>query len=127
MKILIVEPDANRQRQLRTILSSIGHKSGEIESTSDAKSAVSLLRKKKFDLSFVLLHDGGFDGLELLKNIRSGGSSRSLPVVIYSSDVTKENVLEAHETGSNAFLAYPFSVSDVENVIMKATKAKTAV
>ncbi|MCB0323874.1 MAG: response regulator [Bdellovibrionales bacterium] len=124
MKILIVEPDTNRQRQLRTILSSLGHKSAEIESTLDSKGAISLLRKKRFDCSFISMAPGQFDALELLKNIRTGGSSRTLPVIIYSGEVTKENVVSAHEAGSNAFLAYPFSVSDVESVILKATTGK---
>lgn len=123
MKILIVEPDTNRQRQLRTILSSLGHKSGEIESVPDSKTAISVIRKKRFDCCFICLGAAGLDAIDLLKNIRSGGSSRSLPVVIFSPDVTKENVITSHESGANGFLAYPFSVSDVETVLIKALQA----
>lgn len=124
MKILIVEPDTSRQRQLRTILSSIGHKSGEIETANDSKGAISLLRKKRFDISFVAMDAEQFDALELLKNIRTGGSSRGLPVVMYTPDVTKDKVVGAHEAGASGFLAYPFSVSDVETVIIRATKVR---
>ena len=124
MKIIIVEADANRQRQLRTILTSLGHKSAEVETTLDDKSAISLLRKKRFDCGFVSLGSGYFDAIKLLKNIRTGGTSRNLPVVMYAAEVTKENVLASHESGANGFLAYPFSVSDVEAVLLKATKIK---
>lgn len=122
MKILIVEPDPNRQRQLRTILASLGHKSGELETVSDSKSAINTLRKKRFDCVFLAMCPG-LDALALLKEIRSGSSSRSLPCIVYSSDVTKENVVSAAEAGANTFLAYPFSVSDVESVIKQAAKA----
>ena len=119
MKILIVEPDANRQRQLRTILSSLGHKSGEIETVVDAKSAINTLRKKRFDCTFLAM-TSGIDALALLKEIRGGASGKSLPSIVYSSEVTKENVVAAAEAGATTFLAYPFSVSDVENVMKKA-------
>lgn len=124
MKILIVEPDTNRQRQLRTILSSIGHKSGEIETATDDKGAISLLRKKRFDISFVSMDAPQYNAMDLLKNIRSGGSSKSLPVVMYTPEVTKDKVVGAHEGGANGFLAYPFSVSDVENVLGRAVKGR---
>ena len=124
MKILIVEVDSGRQRQLRTILSSLGHKSAEIESAGDQKSAISLLRKKRFDCSFVSMSCPQFDSIELLKNIRTGGSSRNLPVVMYSTEVTKDNVVASHEAGASGFLAYPFSVSDVEGALLNATRKK---
>lgn len=124
MKILIVESDTNKQRQLRTILTSLGHKSADIESVSDNRSALSALRKKRYDCAFLELVSGGVDGMGLLKDIRTSGSSRSLPVVIYGGDITKENVIAAHEAGASGFLAYPFSVSDVENVILRAIAKK---
>ena len=121
MKILIIEPDANRQRQLRTILASLGHKSGECETAGDSKSAINTLRKKRFDCIFLAMGAAGVDSLGMLKEIR-GGSSKGLPCIVYSSEVTKENVISAAEAGATTFLAYPFSVSDVETVIKQAIK-----
>ncbi|MFN8389765.1 MAG: response regulator [Bdellovibrionota bacterium] len=119
MKTLIVEPDPNRQRQLRTILSSLGHKSGEIETVADAKTAINTLRKKRFDCVFVSMAPP-IEALPLVKEMRGGSGAKSLPIIVYSSEVTKENVIAAAEAGANTFLAYPFSVSDVENVIKQA-------
>jgi len=124
MKILIVEPDAMRQRQLRTILASLGHKSAEIETVPDAKAAINTLRKKRFEMTFLSMSPP-LDGIALLKEIRAGSSTKSLPSIVYSSDVTKENVISAAEAGATTFLAYPFSVSDVELVMKQvATKAQ---
>ncbi len=121
MKILVVESDTGRQRQLRTILTSLGHKSAETENASDNSAAIKMLRKKRFDCCFISMSSEQFDPIELLGSIRTGGSSRNLPVVMYSADVTKENVIASHEAGSNGFITYPFSVSDVEESIRKAT------
>ena len=129
MKILIIEADPNRQRQLRTILTSLGHKSADIESVNDAKSAIASLRKKRVDCCFVAL-SAQVDAVALVKEIRGGASSRGTPVIVFSSEVTKENVISSAEAGASSFLAYPFSVSDVESsmkqAFAKSGAAKTA-
>ena len=122
MKILIVEPDTNRQRQLRTILSSLGHKSGELENALDVKAGINAIRKKRFDCAFVTLTPPT-DGLAFVKEIRGSNSTKSMALIVYSSEVTKENVISAAEAGATTFLAYPFSVSDVE-LVLKQTSAK---
>jgi len=123
MKILIVEPDTNRQRQLRTILASLGHKSGELETVADAKAGINAVRKKRFDCAFITLTPP-IDGLALVKEIRGSGSTKSMALIVYSTEVTKENVISAKEAGATTFLAYPFSVSDVE-LVLKQTGAKS--
>jgi len=55
MRILIAEPDAMRQRQLRTILSSIGHRSADIDTVTDARGLTSNVRKKRYDIILSLI------------------------------------------------------------------------
>ena len=121
MRIIIADPDTARQRQLRTILTSIGHRSADVETTVDNKSTLSTIRKKRFDVGFFCHTPGSFDGLKLVQDLRSS-TSKSLPVVVYSSSMDRETLLEANQCGANGFLAYPFSVSDVENAIATAIK-----
>lgn len=125
MKILIIEKEASRQRQLRTILASMGHKSADIEICVDAKAALALLKKRKFDVSFVCISTPSNEELNLVREIRGGRFLASLPIVGYAPEVSREAVIEAKEAGISSFLAYPFSVSDVESVITQAVaKAK---
>jgi len=121
MRIIIAEPDTSRQRQLRTILTSLGHKSADVETALDSKTTMSLLRKKRFDIAFFCHAPLSFDGLKLVQDIRSS-NSKSLPIVLYSSSLDRETLLSANECGANGFLAYPFSVSDVEDSIATAIK-----
>lgn len=125
MKILIIEKEAARQRQLRTILASMGHKSADIEICSDSKSALGLLKKRKFDISFVCISTPQNEELGLVRDIRGGRFLASLPIIAYAPEVSREAVIEAKEAGVTSFLAYPFSVNDVETVITQAvSKAK---
>ena len=122
MKNLILEIEASRQRQLRTILASMGHKSADIEICLDAKTALGLLKKRKFDIAFVCISTPANEELGLVRDIRGGRFLASLPIVGYSPEVSREAVIEAKEAGVSSFLAYPFSVSDVEGVITQAVK-----
>lgn len=120
MKILIIDPDQARQRSLRTILQSIGHKSSDVEGVADVKAGLVVLKKKKYDCVFSFMVDQG--DLELLKDVRENSRTKTLPVISYSSQVSRELVLAASQAGTSAFLNYPFSVGDVENVIAMALK-----
>jgi DNA-binding response OmpR family regulator len=121
MKILITENDPVRQRQLRTILTSLGHKSANIETAFDTKSTLSAARKKKFDVVFLCHENGGINGLDLVKELKES-SSKQTPVILFSPNLSKEVLLQGHQIGANGFLSYPFSVNDVESSILMAIK-----
>ena len=122
MRILIAEPDAVRQRQLRTILSSIGHRSADIDTVPDHRGLTSNVRKKRYDIIFVshTPHEG-IDALKVVSDLKAG-SSKSVPVVMFSIMMDRELVLSANQAGANGFLGYPFSVNDVEAAVKTALK-----
>src|SRR3954467_8196038 len=102
MKILIIESNAHPQRQLRTILASLGNKSGEIEAATDAKAALGALSKKRFDCIFVSTL-AKLDAVSVLKSIHPEGTSK-VPTVVYGPKLTKESLIAAAEAGATAFL-----------------------
>jgi CheY-like chemotaxis protein len=122
MKILITENDPVRQRQLRTILTSLGYKSANIETATDGKSAISTIKKKKFDMLFLCHEAGGLNGLELIGELK-GSSLKGTPIILFSPNLSKEVLLEGHQIGANGFLSYPFSVNDVETSMIMAIKS----
>lgn len=125
MRILIAEPDAMRQRQLRTILSSIGHRSADIDTVTDARGLTSNVRKKRYDIIFISHCPAeGIDALKLVSDLKAG-SSKSVPVVLFSTMMDRELVLGANQVGANGFLGYPFSVNDVEGAVKTAVKRAT--
>jgi len=124
MKFLIVDADMTRVRTFRTILSSLGHKAGDVESIDDGDAALNALKRKKFSCAIVNLELPKMDGLALLKEIRSSTALKSLPVVIFSSQASRENVMASVTAGANAFLGHPCSVADVEEALKKFADKK---
>lgn len=122
MKLIIVDNETVRQRNLRSILSSLGYKSADVEGTDDAAIGLNTIKKKRFDCAFISLAMPKMDGIEVLKQIRENMRLKSLPVIIYGAQASREDVIAAVQAGANGFLGYPFSVSDVEDVIRKVIK-----
>lgn len=123
LRVFIIDNEVARQRNLRSILSSLGYKSGEVESSDDPIMGIAQLKKKHFNALFVYQVMPKMSGIDVVKEIRSNPRLKSLPVIIYHSEVSKDHVMEAVQAGANGYLGYPFSVSDVESALRHAVKA----
>jgi hypothetical protein len=42
--------------------------------------------------------------------------TKTMPIVVYGTESTRENVLAAADAGATAFLAYPFAISHIERI-----------
>lgn len=124
MKICIIDNETLRQRNLRSILASLGYKSADVESFDDEVNGLGNLKKKNFGAVFINLELPRMSGLDLLREIRTNTRLKHLPVIIYSAEVSKENVVASVQAGASNFLGYPFSVSDVESALHVALKTK---
>ena len=127
LKVFIIDNEVARQRNLRSILSSLGYKSGDVESADDPNNGLSALKKKHYNALFVYLTMPKMGGLDVIRDARSNARLKSLPIIVYSSEVSKENVMEAVQAGANGFLGYPLSVSDVASALRHAMKSANAV
>lgn len=77
-----------------------------------------LLEEKVFDMAFIDLKMPGFDGLQLLKHMKSSGIE-TLPVIITAFG-TVEKAVEAMRAGAYDFLMKPFSPEQVEIILKRA-------
>jgi CheY-like chemotaxis protein len=119
MVILIVDGDLHRQRQLKTVLSSLGLKTATIECASDFKSAITVLRQTRFDCCFVAANEAREETIAFLNEVRQGLIGKSLTIIAYSPSATREDVVAAVDAGADTFLAYPFTPENVEQALNK--------
>jgi CheY-like chemotaxis protein len=59
----------------------------------------------------------GIDGLAVLKEIRAGGTTKTLPVVIVSAHHSDEVVKEAYRLGANSFVVKPTDIHEYTRII----------
>ena len=116
MRILIIDAEPRRPRQLRVILSCLGHRLTNVLNVGDLKAACGLLNKRPFDCVFLHIERSDGGAFEAVQFVRA----RALPstkVFVYGPTPTREHVLEAHSAGASSFLVYPFTTGDVEGAI----------
>ena len=86
----------------------------------DGNDALSILNDECIDLAVLDIGLPGFSGIDICRRMKKDERLKGIPVIIYSSQASRDDVVEAIQAGANGFLGYPFSVSDVEDVIRKA-------
>lgn len=112
---LVVDDDETMRKLLRKYLFSTG-KFLETEEAMCAEDVISRFEEKKFtDISFIDIEMSAISGLELLKYIKAN-KIPTYPIII-SAHSNFENVKEAINEGSKAFLVKPFDMDKIQEVI----------
>ncbi len=116
VKILIVDDDRNLLALMDDTLALIGYSTTNV---SKASEALLLLSKNTYDLVITDINMPEINGLELLNQIRK--SYPKLPVVLISGAIRPEMAFQAKPDG---FLAKPFRISNLEEIIKKTVMVK---
>ena len=112
--ILLVEDDPDHELlTIRALKKS--NIANEVRVARDGEEAISLLFGENAILPQVILLDlklPKVDGLEVLRRIRSGETTRFLPVVILTSSDEERDVVRSYQLGVNSYIRKPVSFSD---------------
>ncbi len=106
-RILIVDSERNARNLMKRALEEEGH---EVVAVASAEEAKAEIWSSKYDLLVVDVKLPGISGVELLRDLSSGGVLPSTLVV--GGVVTPEMVAEAMKAGAKDFLSKPFSVEE---------------
>ena len=113
LRILIVDDYQPMRRIMRHILKEWGVRS--IREAFDGRDALEILRSEGADLVFTDYKMAPMDGLDLVKQVRSGTSSIDpfTPMILITAYTEMKNIIEARDAGVNEFLAKPISAKTV--------------
>lgn len=114
-QILVVDDDDRIRSLLMDTLSALGYSAS---GAKDGEEALSMLETDRFDLVIADVRMPKVNGLSLLKSIK--GKDPLLPVLIitgYNFTYTKD---QAMESGADGFLAKPFRIGKIEELMRKA-------
>ncbi|MEJ2696907.1 MAG: sigma-54 dependent transcriptional regulator [Candidatus Sulfobium sp.] len=115
IKILVVDDEEPLRRLLRKELARKGF---FVETASDGKSALSLLKKATFDVILLDIVMPEIDGITLMKKMKTDPSS---PVIIVlTGKATVETAVEAMKNGAYDYLTKPYKLDELTIVINRA-------
>jgi len=119
-KVLIVD-DEDRIRELLTdTLSALGY---QTFSTRDGKEALTFLKQHRIDLVIADIRMPKFDGISLLKVVKK--EKPDLPVLIITGYDFNYAMDKALEGGADGFLAKPFRIGKIEELMKNVLGIKT--
>lgn len=111
LSVLVVEDSEHMMRLLKAMLRAFGI--GYIDSATDAKQALQIMRVRVPDILIVDWMMEGMTGIELTKHIRLSDASPNpfMPILMVTAHAEKELVIEARDAGVTEFLVKPIAAA----------------
>ncbi len=117
ISFLIIEDDNAVRVLIKDDLKKIGV-TGLIYEASDGKTGLEIINQKllgKFRIEFVIcdINMPKMNGITFLKEVRSLSFGKNLPVLLLTSESTREMVLKAVSMGASNYLSKPWKLEDL--------------
>ena len=114
-KILVADDDKGIVEAMQILLEDEGF---DVITTSDA-TAVEGLFSQNPDLVFLDIWMSGFNGNTICKQLKASDSTRNVPIIIFSANQDTRQI--AADCGADDFLAKPFEITDLLQIVRKYT------
>ncbi len=113
--ILIVDDSAPMRAVIKKVVKASGFNSGQIYEASNGKEALGLLEREWLDIVLTDYNMPEMDGLMLLKEMQKHETFRSIPVVMITTEGSRQRVEEFLEKGAMAYIKKPFSPEEIKD------------
>ena len=117
IKILVVDDFSTMRRIVKNLLQELGF--NNIQEADDGNTALPMLKANKFDFVVTDWNMPGMTGIELLKAIRADPSLKSTPVLMVTAENSREQIIEAAQSGVNGYIIKPFTAQTLEEKLGK--------
>ncbi len=118
-RILVVDDDRGMRDYLEIMLSREGY---NVSTASGGKEALTLCRRRKFDLVITDLKMSGIDGIDLLKALKD--ISPETMTILITGYASGETALAAMKEGAYDYLEKNFEPDDLKNLVKEALRKK---
>ncbi len=121
VRALIADRDIRTATLVQRVLHSFGVRN--VEMATDGERALELLKSRPFDFLITEFNMHPFDGLTLVKTIRSQNEDkrirRDIPIVMLTAYAERDNVQAARDAGITEFIVKPFSAKTISSRIIQ--------
>lgn len=124
MKVLVVDDYSTMRRIIRNLLGQIGYT--DVAEAEDGASALSMLRKGKFDFVISDWNMEPMSGYELLKEVRADEQLKTMPFILVTAESKTENVVAAKKAGVNNYIVKPFNAATLQTKINAVIPSRAA-
>lgn len=115
-KIMTVDDSASVRQMVSFTLREAGY---EVVEASDGKDALSKISGTQFNLIVTDLNMPNMDGIELIRNLRSSGTHKFVPIIMLTTESQDSKKLEGKSAGATGWIIKPFRPEQLLAVIKK--------
>jgi two-component system chemotaxis response regulator CheY len=126
ISVLIVDDCRTMRLVIRRVLAMSGFELEECYFAHDGQEALALLRSHPVDLVISDVNMPHMDGEDLLTRLGSDETLRSIPVLIVSSDRTRNRSARMLEMGARGYLAKPFQPEELRAELDRILEPRNA-
>lgn len=109
-KVLLIEDEPNIIEAISFILSRDGW---QVDTHSNGHDAADVVREKGPDVLILDVMLPGRSGYDILRDLRSGGGTETLPILMLTARGQVKDREMAEKYGANRFMTKPFANSEV--------------
>ena len=121
--VLVVDDSRVIRAVIKKTLDLAGVEIQELHEAQNGKEALAILKEKHVDLVFSDIHMPEMNGLEMIEQMAADGNLRNIPVIVVSSEGSKERVGELMEKGARAYIRKPFTPELVRDLVRETMEA----
>jgi two-component system chemotaxis response regulator CheY len=112
--VLIVDDSTPMRAVIKKVIKASGFNLGDIFEASNGREALDLLEREWLDLVLTDYNMPEMDGLKLLDAMKRNESLMSIPVVMITTEGSKQRVEEFLDKGAVAYIKKPFSPEEIK-------------
>ncbi len=120
-QILILDDEPIVCKRLRPAFQKAGY---EVETFTDSASAMARIEEKPFDIVITDLKMEGTDGMHFLARVKEIAPDTG--VIVITGFATPESAKESFRKGAYDFVAKPFKLSDIVDVVRRLEEKRRA-
>lgn len=116
-KILIVEDSPTIRSLIISTLESAGN--FNFVETGGGFEALKILPREKFDLIITDINMPDINGLELVSFVKKNELYRNIPLIIISTESSKNDIAKGLSLGADEYIVKPFKPEELQNIVLK--------
>jgi two-component system chemotaxis response regulator CheY len=113
--ILIVDDSTPMRAVIKKVVKASGFNIGHFLEASNGREALRLLNKEWLDLVLTDYNMPDMDGLELLEKMQKDENLKSIPVVVITTEGSKQRIEEFLEKGALEYIKKPFTPDELKH------------
>lgn len=123
MNILVVDDSSLTRKAIKRIIDMLDLDVGQIIEAENGAKALEVFSEIKIDLVLADLNMPEMGGIEMIYHMRGNETTKSIPVVVVSTESSTTRIEGLLANGAKAYLHKPFTPEDFKEVITQTVGA----